>query len=182
MNFKTLGLGLLTTLATLAPVAQAGYVYDGIQLMDGTDFGTENTELATDMINSLTKMGIPVVDGGKNELPICIPDPEAGSYTLGYYVPSQNYVVICTNVANKPRQFETLTHEVVHVIQDARVGIDNGALGDGDTTGILQRISRNKFNAVTSLYPVDHHTVEFEAFHYQDQPMVVANELRRWAF
>ena len=182
MNFKSLGLGLLTTLATLAPVAQAGYVYDGIQLMDGNDFGSENVTLATDMINSLTKMNIPVVDGGKQELPICQPDYESGSYTLGYYVPALNYVVICTNVSDKAQQFETLTHEVVHVIQDARVGIENGDLKDGQTSQIIQRMTQEKYDTVRELYSPEDWTVEFEAFHYQDQPVVVANELRRWAF
>lgn len=183
-NFKKIGLGLLATLATVSGgVAQAGYQYDGIHLMDGSDFGYENQALATNMIESLTEMGIPVVDGGKNGMKVC--QPEGDSYTLGYYVPSQNYVVICTNVSGKDMQFETLTHEAVHVIQDARTGINNDELMGPNKSfhrQLVDNLSGDKVNTIVDLYDESDWVVETEAFYFEDKPQAVAEELRRWAF
>ena len=70
MNLKNTLLGLVTLAGTVTAPAMAGYQYDGVYLMDGSDF-TGNEVLATEMINNLTEMGIPVVDGGLNDLPMC---------------------------------------------------------------------------------------------------------------
>ena len=183
MNFKALGFGLLATVATIVGgVAEAGYVVKGVHLMDSNDFGRHNANLSQSMITSLNEMGIPVIDGGKQKIDICVPDPNSGSYTLGYYVPADNYIVICTNVSNKDQQFETLTHEIVHVIQDARKGLDNDKMGDGATSQIIKKMTQAKYDDVRELYPSEHWALEFEAFHYQDQPVAVATELAKWAF
>ena len=184
-TLQNVGLGLLATLATVAGGgAQAGYVYDGVHLMDGSDF-VGNEVLAGDMINSLTEMGIPVVDGGKNDLPVCQPDEAKGSYTLGYYVPADNYMVICTNVAPVALQFETLTHEAVHVIQDARTGIQNDDLiGPGQKTHekLVDGLADKKIDTIVSLYDKEDWVIETEAFFFEDKPEAVAGALQSWAF
>ena len=183
-TLKNVGLGLLATLATVGGgAAEAGYKVQGVHLMDGGDFGVQNKVLATDMIRSLTEMGIPVVDGGKQGFDTC--KPQEDRYTLGFYVPSKNIMVICTNVAGKDMQFETLTHEVVHVIQDARAGIENGELNGPSRSyfkALVNHLSDDKANTITSLYDREDWGVETEAFYFEDKPGEVAQELRRWAF
>ena len=182
--FTKAALATTTALTTLVPGAMAGYNYQGVALMDGSDF-TGNERLAGDMIRSLTEMGVPVVDGGKEKVEICLPDPKEGSYTLGFYVPSRNLMVICTNVADKATQFETLTHEVVHVIQDARNGIDNSSLGEvGEVqhNRLVSSLSDNKVHIITNFYDKEDWAVEVEAFALQGHPEVVAKELKTWAF
>ena len=182
MNFKTILLSALTTVATVATPVLAGYQYEGIHLMDGSDF-TGNEILANDMIVSLNELGIPVVDGGKERLALC--EPGENSYTMGFYVPAKNFMVICTNTTDTDEQFEVLTHEVVHVIQDARTGIDSSTLGETNSTTHYQlasNLSDDDVTTITSLYDEEDWVVETEAFFYQDKPQVVANELRRWAF
>ena len=49
MNFKTILLSALTTISTVATPVTAGYQYQGIHLMDGSDF-KGNEVLANDMI------------------------------------------------------------------------------------------------------------------------------------
>ena len=182
-NIKKITLGLVAGAALGTGAAQAGFQYDGIHFMDGSDFGAQNQVLATDMINSLLEMEIPVLDGGKNGFKVC--QPEGDSYTLGYYVPSDNYVVICTNVADKNMQFETLTHEVVHVIQDARTGINNDDLvgpSRAHHKQLVDNLAGHKIDTIVNLYDEEDWVVETEAFFFEDKPAVVAEELRRWAF
>ena len=150
--------------------------------------GVQNRVLATDMINSLTKLGVPVVNGGKMNDKLC--QRKGESYYLGYYSAAHNYIAICTNVANKDQQFETLTHEVVHVIQDARDGMNNIELKaesarltpSSEYNPVIENMTHDKYNLVRELYPAAHWAAEFEAFHYQDQPVVVANALRTFTF
>ena len=70
MNLKKLLLSTLALGSVVAPSANAGYTYEGYHLMDGSDFkGYER--MATPMIQALTKLGVPVVDGGKNDIEMC---------------------------------------------------------------------------------------------------------------
>ena len=61
----------------------AGYQVEGYHLMDGNDFGPQHKAVATQLIDTLTEIGVPVFDGGKNNIEICVPN-EDGSRTLGY--------------------------------------------------------------------------------------------------
>ena len=134
MNLKKLLLSTLALGSVVAPSANAGYVYEGYHLMDGSDFpGYER--VATPMIQALTEMGVPVIDGGKNKIEMCA--PKEGKMTLGFYVPASNVMVICTKSIPGWLQMETLTHETVHVIQDARAGINNGDLGEASTDHLI---------------------------------------------
>ena len=62
MNFRNTLLSLITLTGTVTTPALAGYQYQGVQLMDGSDFGP-NSLVAGDIINSLNEMGVPVIDG-----------------------------------------------------------------------------------------------------------------------
>ena len=182
MNFKTLLLSTLALGSVVAPSANAGYTYEGYHLMDGSDFrGYE--QLATPMIEALTEMGVPVVDGGKNNIKMCT--PKKGSYTLGFYVPASNVMVICTKSIPGYLQMETLTHETVHVIQDARVGIDNDELGEGSVSylnSLANDLAPEKINTIYSLYDESDYAIEVEAFYFETRPQVVVNEIQKWAF
>ena len=183
MNFRNTLLSLITLTGTVTAPALAGYQYQGVQLMDGSDFGP-NSLVAGDIINSLNEMGVPVVDGGVENLPQCDPK-EDGSYTLGFYVPSRNIMAICTDHGNQDLILETLVHESVHVIQDARAGIDNGQLGEGGDdylSKLADGLDNNKAQIIVNLYDREDWNVELEAFFFETQPQVVADELRTWAF
>jgi len=182
MNIKTTLLSLLSLTATVTTPALAGYQYEGVHLMDGSDFGI-HSKLATPMIEALTEVGVPVVDGGKNGIPICI--PEGNKMILGFYVPSNNIMVICTSHGNNRVMMETLTHETVHVIQDLRTGIENSEL-DGGSPEYLSKLASGlhpeKINIITNLYDKSDWEVETEAFYYEDKPQTVVNEIQKWAF
>ena len=183
MNFKTTLLSLLTLTGTVTAPALAGYQYQGTQLMDGSDFGPHSV-VAGDIINSLNELGVPVVDGGVENLPQCDPR-EDGSYTLGFYVPSMNVMAICTDHGNQSLILETLTHEAVHVIQDVRAGIDNSKLSAGSTqylSKLANDLHPEKANIITQLYDREDWNVEVEAFYFESRPYQVAQELHRWAF
>ena len=185
-NIKTLTLAGLTALATVAgSAAQAGYMYEGYHLMDGSDF-TGNEAIATQLIEGLTEMGIPVLDGGKEKLEICEERTEEGYGTLGFYVPSHNVMAICTqNTGYGDQALETLTHETVHAIQDARDGLDNDTLGEGTTPYLMNLASglgQRTYKFITEAYDQDDWAVEVEAWYFESQPEVVAEELTRWAF
>ena len=182
MNFKALLLSALTLGSVVAPAANAGYVYEGYHLMDGSDFGGYE-RVATPMIEALNEMGVPVVDGGKNDVEMCIPKEE--SYTLGFYVPASNVMVICTKSIPGWLQMETLTHETVHVIQDARVGINNAELGEAPTDHLISLandMAEEKMSTIYSLYDESDYAVEIEAFYFETQPQAVVNEIQKWAF
>ena len=181
MNIKTTLLSLLT-LSTLSAPAMAGYQIDGVHLMDGSDFGKDEL-VATDMINSLTEMGIPVINGSLNNIDQCIPEDD--KRTLGFYAPGPNLMVICTDEIPTWMQMETLTHEVVHVIQDARSGLDNSDLHEGSDKYLYKLVSNmdeSKVETIANLYDESDWNVEIEAFYFETQPEAVAQELKTWAF
>ena len=182
MNIKTTLLSLLT-LSTLSAPTLAGYQVDGYHLMDGGDFGSANEVLATDMISSLTEMGIPVLDGSKNDFKQCMPQKDR--QILGFYASVENIMVICTKSIPLSLQMETLTHESVHVIQDARAGLNNHSLGEAPDEVLYKLVTNmdeNKVSTIANLYDKKDWNVEVEAFFFETRPQAVANELRTWAF
>ena len=183
MNIKTTLLSLLTLTGTVTAPALAGYQYQGVSLMDGSDFGPHSV-VAGDIINSLNELGVPVIDGGVENLPQCNPRKD-GSYTLGFYVPSRNIMAICTDHGNQDLILETLVHESVHVIQDARAGINNGDLGEGNSdylSKLANDLHPEKVSIISNLYDRKDWNYEVEAFYFEDKPQAVAQELRTWAF
>ena len=182
MKLKNLLLSALALGSVVAPSANAGYTYEGYHLMDGSDFLGYET-VATPMIQALTEMGVPVVDGGKNGVEKC--NPKEDRQTLGFYVPAANVMVICTKSIPSWLQMETLTHETVHVIQDARAGINNSDLEEAPQTHLVKLandMDPDKMNIIYSLYDQSQYAVEIEAFYFETRPQVVANEIQRWAF
>ena len=182
-NFTKVALGTLTTLATVAPGAMAGYEVEGYHFMDGTDFGPQNEVVATQIINNLTEMGVPVLDGTKNEFKQCVPQDDR--MTLGFYVPSQNFMVVCTGNLPLDLQMETLVHETVHVIQDARDGIENDTLVGPEGNyykNVVSALSDRKEQTIVSLYDKEDWAIEAEAFLFETQGQTVANELDTFKF
>ena len=180
--FSKIGLGILTTLATVVPTAQAGYVADGYHMMDGSDFG-QYSKLAGPMISNLTKIGVPVLSGEKNDFSQC--EVEGNKITLGFYVPAYNFMVICDGHGRTDLMMETLTHETVHVIQDLRDGLHNDSLIEGSDeylSKLESDINPSKVNTIVSLYDREDWKVELEAFYYEDKPQTVNNELQKWVF
>ena len=183
-NFTKVALGTITTLATVAPGAMAGYQVEGYHLMDGSDFGPQNEVVATQIVNSLNDLDVPVFDGSKNNLEACVPNKD-GSRTLGYFVPSQNYMVVCTDGIGQDMQMETLVHESVHVIQDARDGIDNDTLVGPEGTyykEVVSALPNYKAHTIETLYDREDWAIEAEAFLFETEGQVVADELATWVF
>ena len=172
---------LLLSLSLLIPTsASAGYVNNGIHFMDGRDF---NHPAAGEIIRELDRLQVPVLDGGKNNIDICHPQDEY--YTMGYYVPSRNYIVICTNVTSKSEQMTTLTHEAVHVIQDLRTGINNSRMGqvsDQKYHYYVKSLSDHHVTIITELYDRSDWVLEAEAFGLQYFPHTVKHMLRKFVF
>ena len=172
----------LLTLSTLATPAMAGYQVDGYHLMDGSDFGKFEAQ-ATPMINTLEKLGVPVLDGGKNGFEAC--KPQDGKQTLGFYSPRHNFMVVCTTDLPKWIQMETLTHEAVHVLQDLRDGIHNDTLVGPSENGmkfLAKNLSEEKATTIVSLYDREDWEIEAEAFFLEDHPKFVTTELNKFVF
>lgn len=170
------------TLSSLTAPAMAGYEYQGYHLMDGSDFG-KFEDVATPMIESLTKLGVPVFDGGKNNIEIC--DPQDGKQILGFYVPKDNFMVVCTSEIPTWLQMETLTHETVHVIQDLRDGIENDTLvgpGQDGMVFLSKNLSEKKADNIVSLYDKKDWETEAEAFFWEEYPKAVTTELNKFVF
>ena len=182
MNFKNTLLGLVTLAGTVVTPAMAGYQVDGYHLMDGSDFNG-NEAVATEMINNLTEMGIPVLDGGKNDLPMC--EAQDDKILLGAYAPGPNVMIICSAHGHKDLMFETLVHETVHVIQDARDGLENSTLVEGSDSylnDLVSDLDPRKAQNIVSLYDKEDYGVEIEAFYFEDKGEVVNDELKKWVF
>ena len=180
--FSKIGLGILTTLATVVPTAQAGYVADGYHMMDGSDFG-QYSKLAGPMISNLNKIGVPVLSGEKNDFSQC--EAEGNTVTLGFYVPAYNFMVICDGHGHIDLMMETLTHETVHVIQDLRDGLHNDTLVEGSNEYLAKlenNIDPSKVQNIMSLYDQEDWKVELEAFFFETRPESVNEELTKWVF
>ena len=72
-----------------------------------------------------------------------------------------------------------------NVIQDARDGLDNDTLEEGNRSyisTISNKLDDYKVNTIIELSPEDHHDIEIEAFYFEDKPEIVSEELKRWVF
>ena len=177
---KTL-LGTLSLLSTITPSVLSGEQIGEYHFMTGEDFG-EHEALATQLIDTLSEMDVPVLDGTKNELPQCI---SKRSTVLGFYSPKHDIMVICTEGVPDWLKFETLVHESVHVIQDARDGLENDTLEAGSERYIYNLstdLAKKKLHLIHQSYPQSQWDIEVEAFYFETQPHVVLDELKRWVF
>ena len=149
--------------------------------MTGEDFG-EHEVIATEMIDTLEDMEVYVLDGTKSGLDRCNSKSDP---LLGFYSPSHNMMVICTGEVPNWLRFETLVHETVHVIQDARDGLNNDTLKAGSESYVYDLstvLNKQKLNLIHRAYPQAQWDVEIEAFYFETQPAVVLDELKRWVF
>jgi hypothetical protein len=172
---KTL-LGTLSLLSIIAPSTQARY----IQFMSADDFGSDYKAQAKQFIEGLDDLGVPVINGTKSNANEC-----DANNVLGFYSSIHNIMTICTQGVPYWLRFETLVHETVHVIQDARDGLDNDNLEPGTVfyvTGLYNRLSDRKTRLILKHYDKEQWPVEVEAYYFETRPQKVLNELKRWAF
>lgn len=177
---KTL-LGTLSLLSTITPSVLSGEQIGEYHFMTGEDFG-EHEELATQLIDALNQISVPVLDGTKNELSQCM---SKTSSILGYYSAKHDVMVICTKDVPNWLRFETLVHETVHVIQDARDGLENDTLEAGTShyiSTLSGDLAKKKLRLIRESYPQSQWDIEVEAFYFETQPQVVLSELKKWAF
>ena len=171
-------LALTAVVATAAPGQAKFTTDDGFVVYEPSDFAGPHAE----MIETLGRMGVPVLDGTDDDR-LCAPPAEDGSVTLGWYTPVHNIVVLCHG--DYAQRAQTLTHEVVHVIQDARGGLDNSEMGEMTRLHfnyVAENISDRKAATITSLYDKKDWVVEAEAFFYQDSPEIVSDALKTFVF
>ena len=176
-NFKALALATLATVATIAP-ATAGYIAeDGTPLMDTKDFPTTHAEL----VKTINKAGVPIVDGGKMQLEQCL-DTSDG-YLMGFYTPAHNIMVICTNNGDAVSQAKTLTHEAMHLVQDAGHGLDNHDCETiGDWKSLVPSLSDKHIGEIEQFYNEDQWGTEVEARTFENEPDRVAALINKFVF
>ena len=168
-NFTKLALTALTTLATLAPTANAKFQdQHGNTFYDRNDF----TGAHAAIVDRLYEIGIPVVDGRGTNL--C-----KNENVLGWYTGEKNFMVICYGDYNL--RAETLTHEAVHAVQDCRTGLETNSL-DNPTNDDVRYWARNmgtKADLIVNNYDQEDWAIEAEAFFYETRPSAVADDLER---
>ena len=169
-NFTKLALATLATLATVAPAAQAGFTAkDGSPLLDSTDFPATHSTL----VSTIYGAGVPIVDGGKMELAQCLDTSEG--YLMGFYQPSANIMVICTNNGDATSQAKTLTHEAMHLVQDAGHGLHNSDCETvGDWKALISDLSDKHVGEIEKFYTQDQWGHEVEARTFENDPTEVA--------
>ena len=174
MNFKKAALTAVAALATTAGGAQAGYMVDGYRVMEASDFTGPQARI----VRALDALNVPVIDGGATNMDACAP-LENGAYRLGFYVPSHNVMVLCTNNGDAAQMDQTLTHESVHVIQDIRAGLHNGEIvtNDHEIEYFATHLPQDQVNIIVSLYDESQWDAEIEARALQDNPLMVADKL-----
>ena len=167
-NFKKL---LLTTLATTATIigggAQAYEVHDGIGFYTPDDFSGAHAEI----VEGLDELGVPVVDGSTIK-GAC--EAEPGYILYGFYVPSDNFMVLCRDGLSQNEIEETLTHEAVHAFQDYRAGIENDQLEVPDVRSLFEALPQGYQQNILNTYDKADWELETEAWHFQDKPEAVA--------
>ena len=78
-----------------------------------------------------------------------------------------------------------MVHETVHVIQDARDGLENDTLDAGIShyiSNLSGDLAKKSFRLIRESYPQSQWDIEVEAFYFETQPEVVLSELKKWAF
>ena len=177
-TIKKTALALGAVVATAAPGMAQYTTEDGFKVYEASDFTGPHAE----MITTLDAMGVPVLNGTDDDR-LCAPPAEDGSYTLGWYTPVHNVIVLCHG--DMAQRSQTLTHEVVHVIQDARGGLNNSEMGEMTRLHfnyVAENISDRKAQTIVSLYDKKDWVVEAEAFFYQDSPEIVSDALKSFVF
>ena len=171
-TFSKVLLSTLSTVATIAGGTAGAYeVHDGIGFYTPDDFSGAHAEI----VHQLDRLEIPVVDGSTVK-GACDADP--GMILYGFYVPSENVMVLCKDGLTRKDIEETLTHEAVHVIQDGRAGINNSELSVGDVRPLFRRLSDEYQQNILESYDQEDWALETEAWYFQDKPEAVAEAFK----
>ena len=175
-NLKALTALALT--AAIAAPANAGFLaQDGTPLMDQSDFLATHSTL----VETIYAAGVPIVDGGKMELAQCLDTSEG--YLMGFYQPSTNIMVICTNNGDYNSQAQTLTHEAMHLVQDAGHGLHNDDCETiGDWKALISNLSDKHVGEIEQFYTQDQWGHEVEARTFENEPNRVAQLINKFVF
>ncbi len=167
-NLKKLLLSTLAIGSVLVPSAQAAYETDGVRILEASDFSGAHSTI----VDGLEKLGVPVVDGASWE-GSC--EAEEGYTLYGWYHPEHNIMVLCTEGMTRKDIEETLTHEAVHAIQDARAGINNSEMDYPNVQPLFEALSPEYQHNILNSYDQEDWEIETEAWYFQDKPEVVAD-------
>ena len=160
-NLKSLALGTIAALSTVAPV-EAAVNHNGVTFHEPSDFSGHYSVL----VRQLYQVGVAVVDGrGTNGCPDGV---------AGWYSGEDNLMVICGG--SHAFRAETLTHEAVHVVQDCRAGLGNSQL-NGPSPKFFRQLAgdlaQSKVDLIVNQYDESKWKVETEAFYFETRPQLV---------
>ena len=165
------GIALTAALTPAKPVKAAEVIQYSSQRL--IEIGVNPT-----LAYGVEALGVPVFDGGNQR--IC--EKTDQGYFYGLYNYNYNAIVMCSNnIPNRYEFVETFTHEVVHLIQDCRAGLNNTVLYIGGGERYIERLwnrlpEAKRLNILNSYDHTDW-DVEIEAFYFETKPEVVKQAL-----
>jgi hypothetical protein len=157
---------LLTTIA--APSSAAWLNQHGVTIYESQDLPFTHRRL----FRALDRANVTLVDGHDWEL--CIPNEV--SYLAGFYVPSLEFIVLCTE-SPEPDLMGTLVHESVHAVQDCRAGQDNSTMHHMADQYMINGLEQDELDTIKQFYPQDQYMDEVEARFLDQYPNYVADQL-----
>ena len=162
------GIALTAALAPARPVKAADLIQYSSQRL--IEIGVNPT-----LAYGVEALGVPVYEGDES-FAIC--NPSGGFTVYGAYFYNYNAIVMCVNnLPNRYEFVETFTHEVVHLTQDCRAGLNNGVLetagGESYIEYLWERLPEHKQDNIVRSYDRSDWNVEIEAFYFETQPEVV---------
>jgi hypothetical protein len=180
-NFKALTIAALTALTTIAaPAANANaFKFAGMNQFTAANFTHPTIK---HIVTQMNRAGVPVLDGLSNGFDQCEPDG-SGMVTMGFYSPSYNMMVLCTNNGDSTQMIETLIHEATHMVQDCRTGLGTDtAKASVFAPAYAHMIGEQETNLVKGHYPADQHDHEYEARYNEEHPNKVVEGLANFCF
>ena len=162
--FKALLASLAATVIA-SPVSAAFTNQHGVRFFESNDFPLTHQPL----FNALEEKGIYTIDGFDWEL---CQETGANTYYAGFYSPSRNIIVLCTNSPNED-VLNTFTHEAVHAVQDCRAGLDNDDMLHGTQSHMISSLPQDELELIQTNYPRNQWHDEVEARYFADSPAAV---------
>ena len=163
----------LGALLIASPASAAWTNQHGAVILEASDFPLTHRPL----FNALDLAGVPVIDG--HEWDQCAPGKDY--YTAGFYLPTHNAIVLCTN-SPAPDILSTFTHEAVHAVQDCRAGQENSYMSHGVQNHMVSALGQDELELIQEAYPVDQWMDEVEARYFSDSPGAVTTGVYRFCF
>lgn len=165
---------LLATALTVSTClgANASWVNQhGVTIYDQSDVPSSHLPL----FNALKAANVPVING--KDWQQC--EPGEYTYLNGFYVPRQNFIVLCPQAPGGDI-LETLVHEAVHAVQDCRAGQANTAMIHKATQFMVDLLPSEEIDLIKDLYPANQHWDEVEARFLDQYPNHVATQLNTY--